>query len=369
MKIFLSPPHMSGKELEYVKEVFDSNYIAPAGKYLRIFEEAAESYTGAPNALAVVSASAALHLALAVLGVQRGDRVIASTFTFIGSVGAAHHIGCELIFLDSDTETWCIDPVLLEEELKRCGASGENMPKALILTHLYGQSAKLDEISEICRRYGVAIIEDAAESLGCIYKGRHTGTIGDIGVYSFNGNKILTTSGGGLLVSSNKEYIDRSRFLSTQAREPFEYYQHEEVGFNYRMSNVLAAIGAAQMEVIEERVKRRRDIFDTYKAELPSDRFEFMPELAESRGNRWLTTCLLRDCEPMRVSQALSNEEIESRPLWKPMHMQPVFRGRRFVGSGVAEEFFAKGLCLPSGTSLTDSEQEKIINIIKKAIS
>jgi len=359
---------MSGKELEYINDVFESNYIAPIGKYLGLFEDAVKNYTKTANALAVTTASAALHLALHVAGIKSGDRVMASSFTFIGSVGAAHHMGCELVFLDCDTDTWGIDPALLEEELERCRKSGEKMPKALILTHLYGQAAKLDEISGICSHYGVMLIEDAAESLGCIYKGRHTGTIGDMGVYSFNGNKILTTSGGGMIVSDKKEYIDKSRFLSTQAREPFEHYQHEEVGYNYRMSNVLAAIGVAQMEVIEERVQKCRSIFDTYKSELPADRFDFMPELPETRGNRWLATCTMKDGDPLTVLNALRAEEIESRPLWKPMHLQPVFKENKSIINGVSEGLFNKGICLPTGTRLSDSDLEMIINIIKKAI-
>jgi len=367
MRIFLSPPHMSGQELEYVKDVFRSNYIAPIGKYLGVFENAVSEYTGAKNPLAVVSASAALHLSLHVTGIKAGDVVIASSFTFIGSVGAAHHMGTKLVFIDSEKESWGMDPQLLEQYLS--DSKSKNIyPKAVILTHLYGQAAKVEEISVICKRYNVTLIEDAAESLGCTYNGRHTGTFGDIGVYSFNGNKILTTSGGGILVSPNKEYTDKAKFLSTQARENFEYYQHEEVGYNYRMSNVLAAIGAGQMEVIEERISRCRDIFETYKKELESDDIHFMPELKNSRGNRWLTTCTFDNIDYNKIMNALRDKEIESRPLWKPMHMQPVFKNNDRLINGVSEDLFSKGLCLPSGTSLTENEQAEIIDIIKREL-
>ncbi len=304
-----------------------------------------------------------------VIGVRAGDVILASTFTFIGSVAAAHHMGAELVFLDSDAETWCVDPALLEAELNYRQTNGEKMPKALILTHLYGQSAKLREIKAICEKYSVMLVEDAAESLGCTYDNKHTGTFGDLGIYSFNGNKILTTSGGGVLVSDNAAYINKAKFLSTQAKEDYEYYQHEEVGYNYRMSNVLAAIGVGQMEVIDERVKRCREIFDIYVSELASDKVKFMPELLGTRGNRWLTTITLDSIEPKKIIMALKNDNIEARSLWKPMHMQPVFKKNRAKLNGISENLFNTGLCLPSGSIMTNNDLERVIAIVKKEIS
>ena len=356
-KIFLSPPHMSGKELEYIKKVFESNYIAPLGEYVDKFEKSVKNYTGAKYALAVINATAALHLALRVLGIAQSDKVLVSSFTFIGGVSPILYQGAEPVFIDAD-EYWQMDVHLLEEALKK------EKPKAVILAHLYGQIGKIDEIVFLCKKYGVFLIEDAAESLGATYNDKHSGTFGDIGVYSFNGNKLLTTSGGGMMVSDNEEWIEKAKFLSTQAKEPFPWYEHETYGYNYRMSNVLAAIGVGQMEMVEERIKRKREIFDLYKNEL-SDIAEFMPEIEHSRGNRWLTTLLFKDKNPLKVMDKLFENQIESRPLWKPMHLQPLFKNAKSYLNGKSEEYFKKGLCLPSGTAMSDEDVRRVCGIIK----
>jgi len=356
--IFLSPPHMSGKELEYIKKVFKSNYIAPVGEFIDRFEEAVKNYTGAGHACAVVNGTSAIHLALRILGVDESDKVLASTFTFIGSVTPIIFQNAEPVFIDSD-ESWNIDPELVEEAAKK------ERPKALIVTHLYGQMAKIEDLLFLSKKYGFYLIEDAAESLGATYKDKHSGTFGDFGVYSFNGNKIITTSSGGMLVSNNKEWIKQAKFLSTQAKEDFPWYEHKTYGYNYRMSNVLAAIGLAQMEVLQDRVKRKREIFEIYKEELRNIA-DFMPEIENSKGNRWLTTCTFKDINPLQIIEKLGNHNIESRPLWKPMHMQPVFKSAKSYISGVSEKLFKKGICLPSGTSLQNKEIREICNILKE---
>lgn len=358
-KIYLSPPHMSGNELNYVKKVFESNYIAPLGEYVDKFEESVKSYTGTKNALAVINATSALHLALRVLGINSGDKVLVSTFTFIGGVSPVLYQGAEPVFIDAD-EYWQMDVNLLEEALKK------EKPKAVILAHLYGQLGKIDDIVYLCKKYGAYLIEDAAESLGAFYKGKHSGIFGDFGVFSFNGNKILTTSGGGMLVSNNEEWIKEAKFLSTQAKEDFPWYEHETYGYNYRMSNVLAAIGVGQMEVIEKRVKRKRGIFELYRENL-SDIAEFMPEIEHSRGNRWLTTLLFKDKEPLKVMEVLYKNNIESRPLWKPMHMQPLFSNAKSYVNGKSEKYFNKGLCLPSGTAMSDDDVRRVCDIVRHA--
>ncbi len=362
-KIFLSSPHMSGNELKYIEKVFESNYIAPLGEYVNKFEESIKNYTGAKNALAVTSGTAALHLALRVLGIGKGDDVLASTFTFIGSVNAILYQGANPVFIDSDKETWNLSPKLLNKYL--CGC--EKKPKALIVTHLYGMSADIEKIADICNLHGVYLIEDAAESLGATLNGKHTGTFGDFGVYSFNGNKILTTSGGGMLVSNNKEWIEKAKYYSTQAKESYIYYEHEEYGYNYRMSNVLAAIGVAQMEVIEERVQKKREIFQWYKEFLADcEECEFMPELENSRGNRWLTAMVFKKTNYNKIMKALEEIDVESRPLWKPMHMQPVFNDAKTIVDGTSEELFNHGLCLSSSTIMTKEDVKMICDMIKK---
>ena len=358
-RIFLSPPHMSGKEQEYINEVFKSNYIAPLGEYVNKFEASVSSYAGAPDALALNSGTSAIHLALRVLGIGAGDVVLASTFTFMASVSPILYQGATPVFIDSD-ESWNLSPELLKKAI----ANSPKKPKALVVTHLYGQAAKMKEICEICERENIAVVEDAAEALGGFLNGKALGTFGRLGAYSFNGNKIITTSGGGMLVGE-KELVEKARFYSTQAREPFLHYEHKDYGYNYRLSNVLGAIGTAQMEVLEARVIKKREIFEKYKKELPE--LEFMPEIANSRGNRWLTTALFKEKGAhLRVIEALAKENIESRPLWKPMHMQPVFEGALAFTDGTSEDMFARGICLPSGTAMQDEEFARVVKIVKE---
>ncbi len=362
-RIFLSPPHMSGKEQGYIAEVFESNYIAPLGAFVDRFEQSVCDYTEAKYALATNTATAALHLALRVLGIERGDYVLASTLTFIGSVNAILYQGAQPIFVDSD-ESWNLSPKLLQEAIEKA----PKKPKALIVTHLYGQVAKIEEIARICKAHDIYLVEDAAESLGASFEGRQSGTFGDMGVYSFNGNKILSTSGGGMLVSDNAAWIEKASFLSTQAKEPFLHYEHKEFGYNYRMSNVLAAIGVAQMEVLDERVERRRGIFQRYADRLQEiEEIHFMPEIEGSRGNRWLTTLTLEHTDPLKVIRLLDEANIESRPLWKPMHLQPLFEGSLAIVDGAAERLFSTGVCLPSGSAMHDDTVERVADIVKKA--
>ncbi|CAA6819395.1 MAG: Lipopolysaccharide biosynthesis protein RffA [uncultured Sulfurovum sp.] len=364
-RLFLSPPHMSGKEQAYISEVFESNYIAPLGAFVNKFEESIKSYTGTSHALALSSATAGLHLALRVLGIEKGDVVLASTFTFIGSINAIIYQGATPVFIDSD-ESWNLSPELLKKAIVELNVK----PKALILTHLYGQVAKIDEIVAICKEEDIYLIEDAAESLGASYAAQQSGTFGDLGVYSFNGNKILTTSGGGMLVSENKEWIEKAKFLSTQAKEDFLHYEHREYGYNYRMSNVLAAIGVAQMEVLDERVQRKREVFEFYKKELAEiDEISFMPELNKSYGNRWLTTLTFEKVEPMKVINALEEVNAESRPLWKPMHLQPLFSDSKVFVNGSSETLFEKGICLPSPTKSTNHDLSRVVEVIKRLCS
>lgn len=360
-RFFLSSPHMSGKELDYIKKVFESNYIAPLGEYVNKFEDSIKTYTGIKHALAVSSGTAAIHLALRVLGIKEGDDVLASTFTFIGSVNAILYQGANPVFIDSELESWNLSPLLLKEYLNKC----KKRPKALILTHLYGQSAQIEEISSICKENEIFLIEDAAESLGGTYNKKQTGTFGDFGIYSFNGNKILTTSGGGMLVSNNEEYIQKALFYSTQAKEAELYYEHNEYGYNYRMSNVLSAIGVAQMEVINKRVDKKREIFKWYYELLShNEELNFMPELENSRGNRWLTTLTLEKTSCLDIIKVLSQNNIEARPLWKPMHLQPIFRNCTAYVDGTSQSLFEKGICIASSTTMNKDDVGYISGII-----
>ena len=362
-RIFLSSPHMSGNELKYIEKVFESNYIAPLGEYVNKFEDSIKNYANIENALAVTSGTAAIHLALRVLGITKDDDVLASTFTFIGSVNAILYQGANPVFIDSDDETWNLSPKLLNKYLCEC----EKKPKALIITHLYGMCADIEKIADICRLHGVYLIEDAAESLGAIFKGKHTGTFGDFGVYSFNGNKILTTSGGGMLISHNKDWIEKAKFYSTQAKEPFIHYEHLEYGYNYRMSNVLAAIGVGQMEVIEDRVAKKREIFEWYKECLQDvQEIKLMPELEDTRGNRWLTALTFENSDYNKIMKALEEVNVESRPLWKPMHMQPLFENSKAITDGTSENLYNKGLCLASSTTMTKDDVIMICDVIKR---
>ncbi|WP_316569201.1 aminotransferase class I/II-fold pyridoxal phosphate-dependent enzyme [Neobacillus sp. YIM B06451] len=371
-KIYLSPPHMSGNEQVYINSAFELNWIAPLGPNVDGFEREISSYLGVNAAAAVSSGTAAIHLALQLLDVGPGDRVFCSTFTFVASANPIIYQGAEPVFIDSEPETWNMSPQALERALKEAALEG-NLPKAVIVVHLYGQSAKMDEILRLCDRYDVPVIEDAAESLGSTYKGKASGTLGSFGIYSFNGNKIITTSGGGMLVSNDVDQINKARFLSTQAKDPFPYYQHSAVGFNYRMSNILAGIGRAQLQVLEDRVTARRYIFNEYVlhlSELPG--ITFMSELENSRSNRWLTTLLLDEKEAGisndKLIELLTAENIEVRQVWKPLHLQPLFNGCLYYSHcenhDVAEKLFTKGLCLPSGSAMTKEQQMRVINCI-----
>jgi len=366
-QIFLSPPHMRGNEQKYIAEVFESNYIAPVGAMLTRFEDEVKKATKCENALAVVNGTSAIHLALRVLGIGEGDDVLASTFTFIGSVNAILYQNAKPVFIDSD-ESWNLSPKLLKEYLQSC----EKKPKALIVTHLYGQVAKIDEIAAICKEHAIYLIEDAAESLGAFYEGRASGTFGDFGVYSFNGNKILTTSSGGMLVSKNAEWIKKAAFYATQAKENKAYYEHVEFGYNYRMSNVLAAIGVAQMEVLNERVQACRKNYKFYEeafsTEIAEGIVSFMPEIEGSEGNRWLSTLTFKESDIKKIMAHLQENKIESRHLWKPMHMQPLFKDAKRLVDGTSEKLFATGICLPSGSDLSYDELQRVIKLVKEVM-
>lgn len=370
-RIFLSAPHMGGNELKYIQEAFDANYIAPIGEQITKFEEAICLYTGAKYAVALSSGTAAIHLALRTLGIKDGDEVMASSFTFIGGVAPIMYERCTPFFIDSDEDSWNLDPLLLLEALESRKKSGK-MPKALIVAHLYGQAAKIEEIKAICDKYDVALIEDAAESLGATVNGKHTGTFGKAGIYSFNGNKIITSSGGGMFVTDDEKMAKEARFLSTQAKEPYLHYEHETFGYNYRMSNIVAAIGRGQMEVLAQRVDRRREIFAMYREffkEIPE--IKFMPELPNTRGNRWLSAFYMDKklkTTPDELIKALEEHNIESRPLWKPMHSQPVFKDAPHLTNGFSEMLFERGLCLPSGSSMDDEDVALVAKIVKDVI-
>lgn len=370
-RIYLSPPHLGDAELELVKEAFASNWIAPLGPHVDAFEKEVADYIGLGHAAALSSGTAALHLALMLAGVRTGDEVLCSTLTFSASANPIVYERAVPVFIDCNRETWNIDPGLLAEELKECAALGR-LPRAVIVVDLYGQSADFDPITQACAEYGVPIIEDAAEALGATYKGRRAGSFGLMSVLSFNGNKIITTSGGGMLLSNDESLIRRARFLATQARDPAPHYQHSAIGYNYRMSNILAAVGRGQMKVLEDRVARRRRNFERYKtalSDLPG--VDFMPEADYGRSNRWLT-CVTIDAEKFGATREeirlrLEEENIESRPVWKPLHLQPVFAQCRARGGSVAEVIFERGLCLPSGSSLTQSEIDSITDIVRHA--
>lgn len=360
-RLFLSPPHMGGNEQKYINEVFKSNYIAPLGEFVDKFEDSIKRYTSAKYALATSSGTAAIHLALRVLGVKEGDIVLASSFTFIGSVVPILYQNATPVFVDSD-ESWNLSPKLLKKAIKDL----PNKPKALIVTHLYGQMAKIQEIADICKENKIYLIEDSAESLGATYKDKQSGTFADFGIYSFNGNKIITTSGGGMLISDNEEWIKKAKFYATQAKEPYLHYEHEEYGYNYRMSNVLSAIGVAQMEVLNERVKKTREIFEFYKRELRDiDEISFMPEIEGSFGNRWLTTISFEKTDPFKIIKRLEEVNAESRPLWKSMHLQPLFKDALNFTDKTGEKLFEKGLCLPTPTNVKLDELKRVTEAIK----
>ncbi|MGQ3376833.1 DegT/DnrJ/EryC1/StrS family aminotransferase [Priestia endophytica] len=363
-RIFLSSPHMSdeGYEMEYVQEAFDTNWIAPLGENVNGFERELADKVGSKAAAALSSGTAAIHLALKAAGVGEGDIVFCPTLTFSATANPIIYQNATPVFIDSDYKTWNMCPEALEEAFAKYPDV-----KAVIVVHLYGLSADMDKITELCKKHNVPLIEDAAESLGTYYKGQHTGTFGDYGIFSFNGNKIITTSGGGMLVSNNEEKIAKARFWATQSRDQARHYQHSELGFNYRMSNVVAGIGRGQLKVLDKRVEKKREIFAYYKRELEEfDGIEFMPSNEWDEPNYWLSSITLNGkVRPIDVMEALERENIESRPVWKPMHMQPFFEKYAFVGTGVAEDLFEKGVCLPSDTKMTSNDLKRVVNIIK----
>jgi dTDP-4-amino-4,6-dideoxygalactose transaminase len=412
---------MGGGELELIQEAFASNYIAPLGPMVEAFEKEFGIYVGIPHCLALNSGTAAMHLALRELGIGPGDNVLASSLTFIGSISPVTFLGASLTFLDSDRSTWNLDPDLLEAEISECARRGK-LPKAVIPTDLYGQCADLKRIKAICDTYRIPVVADSAEAMGSKYRESHDGTGSRLpfiaqqrisksegglqkprheqatqnreqepaesgsetgvfrhagqgvraSVFSFNGNKIITTSGGGMLASDDKDFIEHARKLSQQARDPAPYYQHTEIGYNYRMSNIVAAIGRGQLRVLDNRVARKREIYSRY-CELLGDMpgIQFMPEASYAIANRWLTVILIDEkiagASPEEIRLALEGANIESRPIWKPMHMQPVFKGCGYRGNGVSEDLFSRGLCLPSGTAMSDADQERVVNVIKQA--
>lgn len=352
-----------GFELEYVREAFETNWIAPLGPNVDAFEKELAARVGVSHAAALVSGTAAIHLALKAAGVGPGDTVICQSLTFSASANPIVYQNAAPVFVDSDEKTWNMDPAQLEEALKIYPAA-----KAVIVVNLYGLAADLDPIVRICKEHGVALIEDAAESLGTLYKGRYTGTFGDYGVYSFNGNKIITSSGGGMLVSENGAMIEKARFWATQARDKARHYQHSELGYNYRMSNVVAGIGRGQLKVLERRIARKKEIFAFYRRELEGlDGLSFMPVNDFNEPNYWLTCIQLKgSVRPLDVMETLEADNIESRPIWKPLHLQPFFAGCGSVGGDTARGIFENGLCLPSGTNLSDEDLERVAGVIKK---
>lgn len=370
-RIFLSPPHMSGRELTNVQAAFEQNWIAPAGPDIDAFEKEMCQYTGAAHAVALSSGTAAIHLALIVSGVGEGDEVLCSSLTFAGTVFPILYQKAIPVFVDSELSSWNMDPILLEKAIIGRIACGKK-PKAVILVHIYGQPANVAAIATICFKYNVLLIEDAAESIGSFYtSGQHTGAVAPLGIYSFNGNKIITTSGGGMLVGADKEVIARAQYLSTQAKSSVPYYSHEAIGFNYRMSNICAAIGRGQLSVIADRVARRRTIFNYYHKLLHDfEEIAFMPSDAFGTANCWLT-CITVNSKKTDIDQirlALEAENIESRPLWKPMHLQPVFKQYPKYVHGISERLFSQGLCLPSGSSMTDDQLDCVVSCIKRCL-
>ncbi len=367
-RVYLSPPHMSGDERELLLEAFDSNWIAPLGPHVSAFEAEFAALHGVPAAAALSSGTAALHLSLLLCGVAPGDCVITSSLTFAATANAITYVGAEPVFVDSDERSWNMDPELLAEAIETEQRAGRRVA-AVMPVDLYGQSADYERIVPLCEKHKLPIIEDAAEALGAFYQGRRAGTFGRLGCFSFNGNKIITTSGGGMLIARESALVERARILATQARDPAPHYQHSTIGYNYRMSNLLAAVGRGQLRHLEERVERRRAHFEFYRralGDLPG--VEFMPEISGGRSTRWLTCITIdpkqfgADREKLRL--ALEAENIEARPLWKPMHLQPVFARRRMYGGRVSERLFRDGLCLPSGSSLTEDDLARVAAVV-----
>lgn len=367
-KIWLSSPHMGGKELEYVKEAFDSNWIAPLGPHVDNFERELAGYLKVNGVAALSSGTAAIHLALIMLGVKYGDEVICSSFTFSASANPIVYQGAIPVFIDSEAETWNMDPGLLKKAIKERINHGKK-PKAIIFVHLYGMPARVDEIINIAREYDIPVIEDAAEALGSTYKGKACGTFGTIGILSFNGNKIITTSGGGALVSNDIKYVEKARFLATQSRDDAPHYQHSQIGYNYRMSNIIAAIGRGQLEVLNDHMQIRQNNNKFYRSALKEfDFISFQDQLSAHESNYWLTAVIIDGKQEMIreiIRKALEKENIEARPLWKPMHLQPVFKDAISYVNGVSEKLFNSGLCLPSGSNLSKDDLDRVVAGIK----
>ncbi len=362
-RVYLSSPHMSdeGYEMQYIREAFDTNWIAPLGKNVNEFEKELALRVGAREAAALSSGTAAIHMALKAVGVGDGDIVFCPTLTFSATANPIVYQNAIPVFIDSDYETWNMSPTALEKAFEKY------TPKAVLIVHLYGLSADMDKITAICRKYNTMLIEDAAESLGTLYKGRQTGTIGDYGVFSFNGNKIITTSGGGMLISDNEERIAKVRFWATQSRDPARHYQHSELGYNYRMSNIVAGIGRGQLQVLDQRVRKKTEIYEFYRQELGAlEGIKMMPSNDWDEPNYWLSCITVKGkVRPLDIMEALEKENIESRPIWKPMHLQPFFAKYDYIGEDVSENIFQNGVCLPSDTKMTDEDLKRIVKIIK----
>lgn len=370
-KIYLASPHMSdeGYEREYVKQAFDTNWLSTVGENINEFEKDLKEYVGRKSAVAVASGTSAIHLGLKALGVKKDNIVFVSDLTFSASVNPIIYENATPVFIDSEPETWNMSPKALKKAFEKY------TPKAVIVVHLYGHSANMDEIMKICNKHNVPVLEDAAESLGTIYKGKFTGTFGEYGAFSFNGNKIITTTGGGMLLSDNEEMIEKARFWSTQSKDKALHYQHSEIGYNYRMSNVLAGIGRGQLKVLEQRIAQKKAIFEKYKEGFKDiDEIELIPESKEERANYWLSAMTIKkdsNVKPINIIEALANENIESRLIWKPMHLQPIFENYEYFnhndeGITVGEDLFNRGICLPSDTKNTEEDMERIISIIRK---
>ena len=369
-RIYLASPHMSeeGYEQTYVKEAFETNWVAPLGPNVTNFEQELATYVGVNSASALSSGTAAIHLGLKALGVEAGDVVFCSTLTFSASCNPILYLGATPVFIDSDAKTWNMCPKALKLAFEAAEKNNQ-IPKAVVVVNLYGQSADMDPIIELCEQYQVPILEDAAESLGATYKGRMSGTIGDIGIYSFNGNKIITTSGGGMMVSNTEEYTKKATFWATQSREAERHYEHKEIGYNYRMSNVVAGIGRGQLKVLNERIQKKRAIYQFYQEELSEfPNIQFMPENSWNEPNYWLSVIRLEGIDQSYLIEELEKEQIEARPVWKPMHLQPVFDSFDFIGGEVAESLFSSGVCLPSDTKMTDEELNRVVATIKRVM-
>jgi len=366
-RLFLSPPDVGPRERELLLDAFDSNWIAPLGPHVDAFEREFADFVGVGHAAALSSGTAALHLALMLLGVGAGDDVLVPSLTFAATANAVTYVGARPVFVDSEWATWNLDPALVEEELAARFHEGREQPAAVIAVDLYGQCADYDPILKSCAAYGVPVIEDAAEALGATYHGRPAGSFGALNVFSFNGNKIITTSGGGMLAGDDPSPIERARHLSTQARDPAPHYEHSEIGFNYRMSNLLAALGRAQLEGLPAKVQRRREVNAAYRTAF-TDRPDigFLPNAPEGEPTNWLTVITLDDPTPVR--EHLASLDIEARPAWKPMHLQPVFADCPMRGGAVADEIFRRGLCLPSGSSMTDADVQRVVEAVRASL-